>query len=626
MSQRSGLGLALVVVVMVGLVLAAVLAAQAYLASGSASAVQRLARAEQARALAESAIEEALASLSRDANGASGTGAEAWTKFRVKAESGFDLAIPLNRLESLNRELARYPLCQQPPPEVTARVRFQRWLDTSTNPLHDQRFGTLELTAAVSYQLDRTIERRTSTRWFEFKVVHTTLPNPFDHTLVYIHDAGKIVNANALVKASEPPYANLLMFDAASALERAPIDLDGWIARLEGELQGAQQLAGTSPRAGAVAAKLQAGIAALRSRRSAADAALARYQASVAKIVQMITGDDAPFLFGFPMVALAQAERSGNVLLLNDFNLPAINRKLSDRRNVTKLERDNRVNDFDLALQDLYSQLLGTPGSGADLGAACAALSAAIEKDVDSASAVLTTFYDYQTRLNVRSGDAELRDKRANLDLMGLSAWTNAAAASGADPVLTPGKAQFAIPKALCVDAAAMGRELGALLDRYGPPFQGTIHLDNAGGAELVLDGDADARWRGYAGRLTLVTTGKCRLKNVTRGNPAQHLLTVISHGDLNVSGTVQASLVAFARFLHPPGTETVIQGHLLLDRAAHELANDADVEAVLANVKMVPDVLQPTTGPGDTIKGDRIAVLFGPAPVYARAPRQEEK
>ena len=622
--RRAGFGLALVVVMAVGLVLAAILAAQAYLASGSASAVQRLGRAEQARALAESALEEALVVVGRDANGASGT--EAWTKFRVKAGAGFVLTLPLNRLEALSRELARYPLCQQPPPEVTARVRFQMPLDRSANPLHDQRFGTLELTAAVSYQLDRTTERRTLTRWYEFKVVQTTLPFPFDRTLVYLHNAGKIVNANALVKPSEPPYANLLMHDAATTLQSAPIALDGWIGRLDGESQQAQQLAATSPAAAKVAARLQAGAAALRQGKAAADAALARYQAPVAKIVDTINGEDPPYLLGFPLIALAQAERAANGLTLDQYNLPVLNRKLADRRKVTKRDRDNREIDFDAAMQDLYSQLLSMPGTGSvDLGAACAALAAAVDQDVDSASAVLTTYQDFETQFNLRSGDAELKDFQGYLDLMGARAWTNAPAAGATDAVLVPGKAQFAIPGALCADAASMDKALGEVLDRYGPPFQGTIHIDNAGGAALVLDGDADARWRGFAGRLTLVTTGSCRLKNVTRANPAQHLVTVICQGELQVAGTVQASLVAFGRFLHPAG-ETVIQGHLVLDQPAHELANDADVEAVLANVKMVPDPLQPTTAESGAIKGDRVAVLFGPVPVYARAPRQEEK
>lgn len=618
MIRRRGFGLTLVITVLVGLVLAVMLGGQAYFASASTSQVQRMIRAEQARSLAESALEEAFVLVQRDANGAPGGGQDTFGKFRTKQEAGFKLDLDAGRLEALKRELAKQPLYRDPAPSIEAAVRFERPLDLSQNPFHDQRFGTLEISASVSYPLDRTVEKRTVTRWYEFKVVHTTLPFPFDRTLLYLHDARKIVDSNALINDSQPPMANLLLAEAAGVLESTP----GAISSLANDLESESAPLADTP----AMAPAQAALGTLRGAVGEAEGIATPFQKSLEGLRSNAIGDDPPFLIGFPVNVYALENAAPARLDLNEYNLPVLNKSRAAERDRTEIARADAEGALVTASHSLTQIAAGE--SGPDVSAAAQDFSGKAQDDSRSASKVLETYHKFEKLFTFRGGEDEVKRFREYLDMLDVNAWTNAASGGpGSDPVLVPGKAQFAIPKESCKDPQVMKSALGRILDEYGPPFQGTIHLDNAGGAPLALDGNTDTRFRAFEGRLTLVTSGDCSLRDVKRGDPNKHLITVVCHGNLTVGGVVQASLVAFKRLLRTGvAPRTTILGHVILDQPAHELATNEEVEQVLQNLELLKDPVQVRTSGDNVVKPDRTSVLFGPVPIHARAPRQEAR
>lgn len=590
---------------MLVLVLLAILSvglmAQGSLTGGVFEQIERGLRAEEAAVLAGSALEEALVHIAVSANGgADGTArGPIYTLFRGASQPGWDpqlgFAVSLGEadLPHFSRMLKARPLHAKPAPEVTARVRFQRFFDASGFEEHDERFGTLELTAAVAARGGM----RRVTRWHEFRVVRTALPVPYDRTPLHVQETDALVNAYARLADRGYDWANDVMRAACDVMERTPARVDSLIAEL-GRLREAARSGG----AGSLADQLDRVLAELGRTKQLVD----RLYSESRRDIDTIRASDlkaAPLRpFGFPFVLyLLDPERAPDPARLDQMNLPAFTRRFMEAKRAAD-EREKQVAAEWMRLLNASSTQI--EGPGIELALAMAAR-AQVHRDI------LTTYREFQRGHFEQGGDAKLAIWNAYRSVLDEASFKPLGAPpSGAGVRLRGSKASFIVSPA----------DLAGVLDRYGPAFTGAIYVDNAGGAPLVLDGKQDPRWRAFAGRLVLAVAGDCTLTEVRRADPKRDLLTVVCYGTTTLAGdVVEASIAVRGRFQRGTPRPVKLVGNLLL---GGPLGPEPD--RVLDGITIQRDAVART---GDAAeRGPHTAVLFGPTAIYTNALRQVQK
>ena len=603
MTRRRGFGLVLGLVLVLLAILSVGLMAQGSLTSGVFEAIERGLCAEESAVLAESALEEALAHIALEANGGADGRARGplYTLFRGASQAAWDpqlgFSVPLSDadLPVFAKMIQARPLHQQPAPAVTARVRFQRFFDASGFEEHDERFGTLELSATVPARGGA----RCVTRWYEFRVVRTALPVPYDRTPFHVQETDALVNAYARLPDRGYDWANDVMRAACDVIERTPQRVDALIADL-GRLRDEAQNGG----AGALAGQLDRVLAELARTKQLVD----RLAGESKRDVDTIRGGDlkaAPLRpFGFPFVLyLLDPERAPDPARLDEMNLPAFTRQFMEAKRAAD-EREKQVAAEWMRL--LNARSTQVEGPGIELAQAMAAR-------MQTHRGILLTYRDFQRAHFEQGGEAKLAIWNAYRAVLDEASFKPLGAPPAGGTVRLRGsKASFIVGPA----------ELAAVLDRYGPAFTGAIYVDNAGGPPLVLDGKQDPRWHAFAGRLVLAVGGDCTLREVRRADATRDLLTVVCYGTTTLAGdVVEASVAARGRFQRGTPRAVKLVGNLLLGGPAF---GQGDADQVLAGITIQRDPLART---GDAAgRGPHTAVLFGPDAVYTNALRQVQK
>jgi hypothetical protein len=641
-TARRALGVVFILTFVILLVLAGVLVSQGFLGAGVGEQVRRSIRAEEAAMLAESFADEALVRIALDANGGpDGTArTETFRRFRDPRAArppdlGFDVPVP--ELPAAGRLLAAHPLHRSPPPAVSARVRFQRYFYSDGVAEHDERFGTLEVAATVSYPRDRGTAQRRLTKWVEFKVVKPGPPAPFDRTPLFIHDPEAFVNAHARLPGSGRDSANDVMSDAATVLRDLPGEVAERLRRVDQHLADIRRALAT----GGIPSSIRRRLRDLEDHLQQVRAALVEASGAVRQALEdnrvhvtnalsrLLLRPDEPRLFGWPFVMYFwNWTRSQPRFELDRINLPALTRSFVP----VKIRADREHTRARAAWQQLETsveqQLRAGQVPSVDLATPGRALASAMLGRARAQAEVLRAYREFQASHVEWAGEDRVRVFERCLALLAEDVWANGLTAGGA---LRAGKAQILLdagaPPAAAASPDALARRLHEVLDRYGPPFSGIIHVQNAGGPALVLDStrEATARWGRFSGRLVLAVSGDCTLRDVVRADPARDMLTVVCYGTLTIGGRVESSLVPW-RSLHrlPPagGQTTRIVGNLILtDRAFRD--PDVPPEKVLERIVLERDDRIPSWDDRAGNKPEHSSVLFGPVPVYVASPRQ---
>jgi len=618
---RHGFGLVLGLVMLVLSLLAVALTAQTSFSSGVADQVERDLRAEEADRLANSMVEEALVRIAVDANGGpDGRGhGPIFQLFRGgqnpawDGQAGFRLPLAASDLVASQKLLAGFPLLRNPPPELTARVRFQRFFDADGLREHDERFGTLELTATVSYR--GAAARRRAVRWVEFRVVHTGLPAPFDRTPLHVTEPEVLVNAHAQLPDMGTADANRMLGEIATRLADLPPQLDDMLAKTRQALDQIQSLkqqaqSAIPPPDTSQLDQLRSTFEALASRiETARPVAGALVQAERRDIDTVLSGNvnAAPLRqYGYPLVLyLFVPDRSPSPLSLDTLDMPAITSRLvKDFRDADQTQRQ-AGQTFKSLVQSLSSSA----------GQAGTAFVDALMQLAQTERAVLDGFKAFESSHFEQGGDEAFARWNNFRGALAESEFRPLSAPSAGGVRIRGSKAQFAVGSA---------EELEALLDRYGPSFQGVVYVDNPEGPDLVLDGTRPgSRWASFSGRLLLAVAGNAVLREVHRQDPARDLLALIVSRDVTLGGRVEASL-AVGRALNrmpPPAAAVSLKGCLVMDNRAFALADPP--ETVLAGISLERDDLAVSWDDRTGMRPEYESVVFGPVPAYASSPRQ---
>lgn len=613
MKRRRGFGLVLGLVLVLLTILSVGLMAQGALTSGVFEQVERGLRAEEAAVLAEAALEEALVHVALEANGGADGRARGplYTLFRGASQPGWDpqlgFAVPLGEadLPAFAKILEARPLHRKPAPEVSARVRFQRFFDDGGFEEHDERFGTMELSCTVAA---RGGVRRVS-KWHEFRVVRTALPVPYDRTPFHVQETDAFVNAHARLPDRGYAWANDVMRAACEVVELVPKRVDQMIADV-GALRDAVDKAG----AGGVAAQLDRVLAEFARTKALVDRIAGESKRDVATISAADLKAPPLRQFGFPFVMyLLDPERAPDPARLDDMNLPAFTRQFME----AKRAADDRL----ARVAAEWIRLINARST--QLEAAGLEFAQALASRMQVHRAILVTYRDFQRGHFEQGGEAKLAIWNAYRAVLDEASFKPLGVPPAGGAVRLRGsKASFIVGPA--ADSAALGRELTAILERYGPAFTGAIYVDNTNGVPLVLDGKQEPRWLQCSGRLVLAVAGDCLLREVRRADPKKDLLTVVCYGATTLCGdVVEASVVTRGRFLRgTPGPVKVV-GNLLLGGPAFSQTDPAP-EQVLAGITVQRDELART---GDAAgRGPHSIVLFGPDAIYINALRQVSK
>ena len=499
--DRAGFGTVLTVVLAILFCLAAAGVGHGLFSSFVSEQTHRYSMGDLALELAANAITSGHFLLGQSVNRPDGA-LGLYGRFRAEL-ADFEFELPQRELPCMEEELLQNKNFALIDEMVKGEVLFQQ-ANSAVHPTEHSRFGTIRLSAAVTYKPTGVVRRLSKT--YDFRLSLTSAPRPFDQTTVFIHDPTPLINSYAF-----NGDANQYIVNANKRLSQLKQATNDFIRHYNNAISDA------SGKKGADGA-----IAVLRQCIAMCQQVLKNYPPDVKIETNSPCDTDGKenTLHLFPPQGTFAIWTKSNEVILDDLNLAD---KVRQRNALLAPLDPKKVNELHKQISNFLN---GKPRNlGPLIGMQRKWCDAALEAAKLWYALLIEDYKGFQDRVQEMGADDYVTLEKHMASMESPDDWVVQASS-----VLVEGD-PFKLN-----DERKIDKKLVDLLERE-KSFSGVLYVKNTT-EPLTIS-------RVFSGRLVLVVEGDLTIEKAILGDKREDMLTIICFGRLSVDGPTEASLVA---------------------------------------------------------------------------------